>query len=169
MRSGAKVKPKIIPCTRPSWPAMQALYDLSRDSQAVEEILREIQPFFRFKVNEVRFSGYARRVRPERTHATDPLFYVQIWNGTSLYHTVAFRQLKYHGILHVDLVRSDRVERIMDDDPVSVVWNGLEHWTNLDPDFQHGQIWYANRENLEVSIPWKELRATRTREFLDGQ
>lgn len=169
MKSGAKVKPRIVTCARPSWPACQALYDLSRDLEAVEEIVREIQPFFRFRVGEVRLSGYARRVRPERTHPVDPVFYVQIWNGASLYHTVAFRRLKYHGILHVDLLHPDRAERIKDDDPVSVVWNGLASWTNIDPNFHHGQIWYADRENLEVSIPWRELKANRPREVLDGQ
>jgi hypothetical protein len=157
---------KVVPCTRAPWPNARAMYDLSRDFQAREQILRAVQPFFKFKPGEATFSGFVRRLRPDNPSA-EPL-YVQIWNGKSLYHTVAFTKLVYCGILHVELLQDARVAQIKDDDPVSVVWNGLENWTNLDPQFQTSQIWYARGEELLVSIPWRVVKANRPRTFLDG-
>jgi hypothetical protein len=172
MKYGARglrrVQRIVVPCRLPAWPASQPLFDLTRDGDAAHGLFATVQPFFRFKAGEARFSGYAGKLRPDHD-PFDPCFYVQIWNGERVYRTVAFKGLGYWGILHVDLLRPDRAIRIKDDDPVSMVWNGLDNWTNLDLPFLKGQIWYVEGDTLKVDIPWHKLKANRPRWVLDGR
>lgn len=95
--------PIFVPCTRGFVPALRPLYDLSLNVESAMSVLQVLDPFFYFTDNpEIGlcvFSGSVRRA--DEYDGTRPLLYVQVWRGTRLYRSFAFRSVGYVGVVDI--------------------------------------------------------------------
>lgn len=88
-------------CKRPAFPELRALQDLTDDEEMAGAVIRIADSFFALNDKYTVYSGYARAT--DAKDGARACLYAQVWVDDRLRRSVAFRNVGYVGILHIDI------------------------------------------------------------------
>jgi hypothetical protein len=88
-------------CKRPAFPELRALKDLADDEEMATAVIRITDSFFYLNDKYTVYSGYARVT--DAKDSARACLYAQVWVDDRLRRSVAFRNVGYVGILHIDI------------------------------------------------------------------
>jgi hypothetical protein len=134
---------------RESFPALHPLRDLSEDLVAARKLITLVDRFFLLDPC-VTYSGMVRKLDDYdgQTGAYGPYIYAQVWNGDKLHRTVAFKDVGYVGIVHVQSPEDDSISDNMDRDLIGNACNAIEDG------LAESVIGYVADGRLELAIPY---------------
>jgi len=142
----------LVTCERPTFPVLHPLVDLTEDLAAARTVISAAARFFWLHREPV-YSGVARKLDSYdgETGPFGPCYYVQLWQDGRLLRTVAFRNIGYVGVLHVDLTGE---EPFRDDPYHDVIGTLCEGAPSLPEGYAEKVIGYVSGGQLEIAVPY---------------
>jgi len=140
----------IVPCKREAWPRLAPLTDLTQNVTIARDIVEKTGRFFKYKPDCAYFSGYAQRT--DDPYAT---FYVQLWDDDHLFRTLAFKNLGYAGILHVEPDEYSMIEWTIDVDWVRVAFEGFDEIRETVEGLDRERLCWVDGDSLTVTFPYR--------------
>jgi hypothetical protein len=127
-------------------PISGELTDLSEDPELSKAVFNEINRVILLTEGVANISGYARQ-------GIEAFLYVQVWDQEELLRTLAFQDVGYAGIVHLDLIRPENGEKLYEGDLLADIFHDMDEYFSLSDWTLRNRIWVVKGGNLQFEIP----------------
>jgi hypothetical protein len=145
----------LVVSERPTFPFLHPLKDLTEDLPAARTVITAARRFFWLDTRHTSFSGFARKL--DRFDGDPgpfgPCFYVQLWENNVLLRTVAFRNIGYIGILHIELPTGEKPFE-EDADSNDLIGAMCKDVPGVPETYAREVIGYVDEGRLELTLPY---------------